>query len=153
MKIKYEITNRQRGFTMIEILSVLIIIAMVAVVVGAVVNRGADAGNQRILENDIAMLRVAANEWRGLATNFTGVSCDILVEDEYITAPAWGGSCSSVNPMDGNYTVAAASPTTSVSIGATNLGEAFCNRAARSLGATATSASCSSGTLTVVYDR
>lgn len=152
MSMKDNSNKRQKGFSMIELLAVIVVGAMFVLIAAQLASRGIDAGDQKRLENDIDMLRIGASEWKGHRPSYSGVNCDYLLEFEYVKAPSWNGTCNGANPKGGNYTVTAASPESNLTITAANLSTSLCTRTARQREETALSASCSSGTLTIVYE-
>lgn len=150
MKTMKSIPGKQKGFTLVELIVVLVIGAVVIMFATQQINRARSSSAETQLINEVSVLRVGANNWKGTRPNYSGVACDDLVTDEYVEVP-WT-NCTGVNPQGGNYTVAANSSNSSdLTITATGLGETFCNRVARSLEPNTISASCSGGTLTASF--
>lgn len=149
MKKTTKLTNKQRGFTFLELMGVLVLIA----ILGSIAIRAYSSAtiNTKIsnLQGDINALYAAATRFKGLSPTYTGVTCEKLVEDKYHDV-SWT-NCTGVNPFGGNYTVVPnATNATSVTIGATISDEAACRRVAAAYSKIYTS-TCTGTTLAITF--
>ncbi|MDQ2077384.1 prepilin-type N-terminal cleavage/methylation domain-containing protein [Marinimicrobium sp. ABcell2] len=142
--------KNQKGLALAELLVALGVLAVLGLAVWNQISRTNAASSETRLLNEIGELRVAANNFRGNRPNYTGLTCEALVSDDYVEFP-WA-NCSGVNPLGGNYTIGPHSSNNSnITATATGLGESLCNRVARSFEPNAMGAACSGGTLTVHF--
>ena len=150
-KMKTHYVHKYQGFTLVEMVVVLVVISAIAIVAYPRITDSYNKKQQTEITQDIQMLYTGANQFRGQRPVFTGVSCNALVTDEYITV-SWA-NCTGVNPVDGNYVVSANSADpNNVDIQVTGLDGPMCNRLARTLSTQAEASACSGGTLTVTFD-
>ena len=142
--------KKQKGLTLIESLIALVILGFVVTLVAPRILNALDRNKDTQVITDLGMLRQAAAAKKGIKSNYSGITCANLVNDEYINNN-WT-DCSGVNPYDGDYQVTAnSSDGRNVDISATGLTTAACNRIAETQSDAAVAAACSGTTVTVTY--
>ncbi|WP_241967645.1 type II secretion system protein [Pseudidiomarina insulisalsae] len=97
--------KKQQGFTFIEVLTVLAIIALATI--GTLAVRDWAVGNSRVSDakNQVVTIQAGAQLWRPRSGDFTGIS---LASMSAIAAvPETWGDGTSINPWGGNINVEA----------------------------------------------
>lgn len=140
-----KLSSSSKGFTLIEIMVVIVILGVLAAVAWPKLSRANDAKNAKIIVDDIADINAAAKSWKGVSPNYTGISMTVLSAAELVE-PTWGAG-TGVNPVSGNYTAAASGA--NLVITATGLTTGMCETARRRLVNSVVSVACAGGTLTV----
>lgn len=139
--------NRKKnaGFTLLEIMVVIVILGVLVSVMWPKLARGNDAKNAKIIVDDIGALNVAAKSWKGPKPNYTGISMSALATAELIDADWSSGA--NINPVNGNYGVSANAA--NLVITATALSTGLCDTVKRRIESSDVQAICSADTLTV----
>ena len=151
MKISTIKSKHHQGFTLIEFLVIVIIAGLLLALAAPRITDMYNRYRETTIKNDVSMLRQAAASKKGTRSTYTGVACNDLVTDEYISNN-WT-NCNGVNPFNGNYTVGPnGSDARNVDIGVTNLGTQSCNRLEQDFADNALNAGCSGGSLTVTFE-
>lgn len=137
--------SKSSGFTLIEIMVVIVILGVLAAVLWPKLSRGDDAKNAKIIVDDIAEINAAAKSWKGASNNYAGISITVLTAAE-VLEPAWGNGAGA-NPVGGNYTAAPSG--NNLIVTATGLTTGMCETARRRLVGSAVAVACAGGTLSV----
>jgi len=143
----------QQGFGIVEILLVLAIIGVGLAAVFGNYSKGTEKQANKVLIDQIFLIRGAATSWRGVLPEYTGISITALTDVDLLDS-AWGAG-SAVNAVGGDYAIAVDTDNAAAYvITATGLSVPQCALIARGLAnntAAGTVPACSSGTLTATF--
>ena len=85
--------------------------------------------NMTRLDTDMTEIQKGARNWKGLRTNYAGISVSTLCSDNYLSDSLCGsGSAESANPWGGDYTVAVNTNTSRIDITVTDIDANYGNQ-------------------------
>jgi prepilin-type N-terminal cleavage/methylation domain-containing protein len=145
--------NRQKGYTMVEVILGVALVAMVLAIIFDQFNNAKNSTTAQRFSNEIAMMTAQSRIWKGSSPHYTGISVTALTNLGMLDNN-WGAG-TGVNPAGGNYALAVNSTdATILNVTTTGMANEFCLNVARTIQSRTvggSGASCSSGTLTAQF--